>query len=244
MGEMGVGTATIVLVHGAFADSSSWNGMLDPLAAGGHRVVAFAHPLRGPAHDAALLTDLLRTLDGPVVLVGHSYGGAVMTGVDAGAADVAALVFVAGFALEPGESVRDASTLAPGSTLAETLRRIPLSGGGTDLVIAPDRYHDQFCADLGADVAARMAVTQRPIAESALVEPHGDRALWRSVPSWFVFGELDRTIPAGAHRIMAARAGARRGIEIAGASHVVGLSYASETADLVLEAVAERGLQS
>jgi pimeloyl-ACP methyl ester carboxylesterase len=226
MGGMSVGTPTIVLVHGAFADSSSWNGMLGPLTVGGHRVIAFANPLRGPAHDAALLTDLLRTLDGPVVLVGHSYGGAVMTGVDAGAADVVALVFVAGFALEPGESARDASALAPGSTLAETLRRVPRSGGGAELVIAPEGYHDQCCADLAAEVA--------------LVEPHGDRALWRSVPSWFVFGELDRTIPAGAHRIMAERAGARRGIEIAGASNVVGLSYASETADLVLEAAADR----
>ena len=244
MGEISVGTPTIVLVHGAFADSSSWNGMLDPLTVGGHRVIAFANPLRGPAHDAALLTDLLQTLDGPVVLVGHSYGGAVMTGVDAGVTDVVALVFVAGFALEPGESARDASALVPGSTLAETLRRTPRSDGGTDVVIAPDRYHDQVGADLAADVAARRAITQRPIAEAALVEPHGDRVLWRSVPSWFVFGELDRTIPAGAHRIMAERAGARRGIEIAGASHVVGISYASETADLVLEAVAERGLRS
>jgi pimeloyl-ACP methyl ester carboxylesterase len=243
MGGMSVGTPTIVLVHGAFAGSSSWNGMLDPLAVGGHRVIAFANPLRGPAHDAARLTDLLRTLDGPVVLVGHSYGGAVMTGVDAGAADVAALVFVAGFALDPGESARDASTLVPGATLAETLRRVPLTGGGADVVIAPDRYRDQFCADLAADVAARMAITQRPIAEAALVEPLGDRALWRSVPSWFVFGELDRTIPAGAHRLMAQRAGARRGIEIAGASHVVGISNAAETADLVLEAVAERGVR-
>jgi pimeloyl-ACP methyl ester carboxylesterase len=240
MGGMSAGTPTIVLVHSAFADSSSWNGMLAPLTVAGHRVIAFANPLRGPAHDAALLTDLLRTLDGPVVLVGHSYGGAVMTGVDAGVADVVALVFVAGFALEPGESARDAWALVPGSTLAETLRQVPRSDGDTEVIIPPDRYHDEFCADLAADVAARMAITQRPITEAALIEPHGDRPLWRSVPSWFVFGELDRAIPAGAHRIMAERAGARRGIEIAGASHVVGLSYASETADLVLEAAAER----
>ena len=229
---------TIVLVHGAYAESTSWEGLLGRLPADA-RVVAFANPLRGLATDTALLTDLVRSLDGPVVLVGHSYGGAVLTGVPADAGDIVALVYVAGFALTPGESAGDASALVPGSTLGETLISVPLSdGGGTDTYIAQEKYHQQFCADLPAEQAAVMAVTQRPVTQEALFEPAGGEALWRSVPSWFVFGELDRNIPAGAHHIMAERAGARRTVEIAGASHVVGISHPAEVADLVLEAVA------
>jgi pimeloyl-ACP methyl ester carboxylesterase len=233
-------TPTIVLVHGAYADSTSWEGLLGRLPTGG-RVIAFANPLRGLATDTALLTDLVRSLDGPVVLVGHSYGGAVMTGVPADAGDIVALVYVAGFALTPGESAGDASALVPGSTLGETLISVPLSdGGGTDTYIAQERYHQQFCADLPAEQAAVMAVTQRPVTQEALFEPAGGQALWRSVPSWFVFGELDHNIPAGAHHIMAERAGARRTVEIPGASHVVGISHPDEVAGLVLEAVAGR----
>lgn len=232
-------TATIVLVHGAFAESASWDGLLDRLPAD-HTLIAFANPLRGLASDAALLTDLVRSIDGPVVLVGHSYGGAVVTGVDPNAGDVVALVYVAGFALAPGESAGDASALVAGSTLGDTLVRLPLAGGGTDLYIAQDRYHQQFCADLPAEQAARMAVGQRPVTEAALFEPSGGEALWRSVPSWFVFGELDRNIPAGAHRIMAERAEARRTVEIPGASHVVGISHPDQVANMVLAAVADR----
>jgi pimeloyl-ACP methyl ester carboxylesterase len=233
-------TSTIVLVHGAFAESASWDGVTARLLAEHRRVVAFANPLRGLASDTALLTDLVRSIDGPVLLVGHSYGGAVITGVPADAGDVVGLVYVAGFALVPGESAGDASALAPGSTLGDTLAPVPLAGGGSDLYIAQDRYHQQFCADLPAEQAALMAVGQRPATEGALFEPLGEGALWRSVPSWFVFGDLDRNIPAGAHRIMAERAGARRTVEIPGASHVVGMSHPEEVASLVREAVAER----
>jgi pimeloyl-ACP methyl ester carboxylesterase len=236
-------TPTIVLVHGAYAGSASWDGVLDRLPADG-RVIAFANPLRGLASDAALLTDLVRSLSGPVVLVGHSYGGAVMTAVPAHVGDVVALVYVAGFALIPGESAGDASALAPGSTLAETLVRVPLSDGRTDTYIAQDRYHHQFCADLPSDQAARMAVTQRPVTEQALFEPSGIEALWRTVPSWFVFGSEDRNIPAGAHRTMAGRAGARDVVEIEGASHVVGISHPAEVAAVVRSAVSEAGARA
>lgn len=233
---------TVILVHGAFADSSSWNGVAQRLRAEGHRVIAFAAPLRGVATDAALLTDLVRSVEGPVVLAGHSYGGAVVTNVDAGAGEVVALVYVAGFALEPGESAADASALAPGSTLGETLVQVPLAAGGADAYIAQERYHAQFAADLPADEAALMAVTQRPVTMAGLGEASGERSLWRSVPSWFLFGELDRNIPAGAHRIMAERAGARATVEIAGASHVVGISHPDETARIILEAAGARSL--
>ena len=227
---------TIVLVHGAYADSSSWSGVIEPLTADGYRVIAWANPLRGVATDAAALSDLVRGLDGPVVLAGHSYGGAVMTNVDPGAGDVVALVYVAGFALEAGESAGDASALVPGSTLADTLEPIPLADGGTDTYIAAAKFHRQFAADVPEDESALMAVIQRPVTEGALFEPSGDRPLWRSVPSWFIFGELDHNIPVGAHRIMAERAGSRGTVEIAGASHVVGVSHPGETAGLILEA--------
>jgi pimeloyl-ACP methyl ester carboxylesterase len=229
-------TSTVILVHGAYAESSSWNAVLEPLWTAGHRVIAFATPLRGVASDAALLSDLLRTVDGPVILAGHSYGGAVLTNVTAAPGQVTGAVYIAGFALEAGESCADASALAPGSTLGETLVPVPLTSGGADTFIAPEKYHHQFAADLPADQARLMAVTQRPVTDRALAEPSGDDPLWRSVPSWFLFGELDRNIPAGAHRIMAERAKARDTVEISGASHVVGISHPAETARIILEA--------
>ena len=237
-------TPTIVLVHGAYAESASWDGVTSRLGADRRRVTAFGNPLRGVASDAALLTDLVRSIEGPVVLVGHSYGGAVMTSVPADAGDIVALVYVAGFALAPGESAGDASALTPGSTLGDTLVRVPLADGRSDTYIAQDRYHQQFCADLPAEQAALMAVGQRPVTEGALFEPLGGDALWRSVPSWFVFGELDHNIPVGAHRIMSERAGSRRTVEIPGASHAVAVSRPADVAAVVLDAAEARATVS
>ncbi len=233
---------TVVLVHGAYADSSSWNDLIGPLLDDGHRVIAWAVPLRGVASDAAALSDLVRSIEGPVLLVGHSYGGALLTNVDAGAGDIVGLVLVAGYALEPGESCADASGLTPGGTLGPTLERVPLADGSVDTYIAQDKYHQQFCADLPAEQARIMAANQRPIAESALGEPSGDKPLWKSVPTWSIWGELDRNIPAGAQQIMADRVGAKRAVEIPGASHVVGMSHPQETLEIVREAVAARTL--
>ena len=228
---------TVILVHGAYAGSSSWDGVVQPLVDQGHSLISFANPLRGVRSDAALLSALVRSVEGPVVLVGHSYGGAVLTNVRVQADHVAALVYLAGFALEAGESCADASSLTPGSTLADTLTTVALDDGTTDTYIAQDEYHHQFCADLPAEQAALMAVSQRPVTAEALAEPSGDGPLWRSVPSWFLFGELDRNIPAGAHHVMAERAGARRTVEVPGASHVVGISHPTETLQIILEAV-------
>ena len=231
---------TVILVHGAYAGSSSWNDVAETLVADGHRVIAYANPLRSIAGDTAGLSELVRTIDGPVVLVGHSYGGAVISTVAADAGDIAALVFVAGFALEAGESPGDAASLAPGGTLAETLQTVPLPGGGVDTYIAPRKFYQQFCADVPERQAMLMAVTQRPITEAALNEPSGADPLWRTQPSWFIFGGQDRNIPAGAHRIMAERASAQRTVEIAPASHAIGVSRAPETAQLILEAARSR----
>lgn len=234
----------VILVHGAFAESSSWNGVTEKVIDGGHRVIAYANPLRSLAGDAAGLTDVVSTIEGPVVLVGHSYGGAVITNVPADAGAIVGLVFVAAFALEAGESPGEASSLVPGGTLAETLEPVSLADGGVDLYIAQGKYHQQFCADLPEQVARLLAVTQRPIAEAALSERSGGDPLWRHVPSWFIFGDQDRNIPVAAQRIMAERAEARRAVEVAGASHVVGVSHPSETAELILEAARSRSAVS
>jgi pimeloyl-ACP methyl ester carboxylesterase len=148
---------TLVLVHGAFAESASWDRVIDLLQAAGHRVIAAANPLRGLTSDAVVVSDLVRTIDGPVVLVGHSYGGAVISNVDADAGDIVGLVYVAGFAPERGESCITLGGMFPGSTLGEALQPVLRSDGTTDLSIRVDRFHDQFAADVPAADAARMA---------------------------------------------------------------------------------------
>ncbi|MGH2685358.1 MAG: alpha/beta hydrolase, partial [Actinomycetota bacterium] len=175
-------------------------------------------------------------IDGPVVLVGHSYGGAVISNVPADAGDIAGLVYVAGFAPEPGETCITLAAQFPGSTLGESLQPVPRADGTTDLYIAQGRFHDQFCADVAASEATLMAETQRPVTQQALGEPSGDRPLWREVPSWFVFGEEDRNIPATLQHFMAQRAGARRAVEVPGASHAIAVSNPGVTAQLILQA--------
>src|SRR4051795_996275 len=231
---------TLVLVHGAFAESASWDRVIDALQAAGHRVIAAANPLRGLTSDAAAVSDLVRTIDGPVVLVGHSYGGAVISNVDADAGDIVGLVYVAAFAPEPGESCITLAGMFPGSTLGEALRPVLRSDGTTDLSIRVDRFRDQFAADVPTAQAARMAATQRPVTQEALGAPSGERPLWRERPSWFVFGNEDRNIPAALAHYMAKRAGAHLTIEIPGASHAISVAHPGATAQLILEATALR----
>lgn len=229
---------TIVLVHGAFAESASWNSVVDTLADAGQAVIAAANPLRGLAADAAAVGDLVRSVEGPVVLVAHSYGGAVISNVSADAGEITGLVYVNAFAPDPGESCFSLAGLYPGSMLGPgTSRAVPRSDGTTDLYIVGDRYHDLFCADASATEAARMAATQRPATQEALGEPSGDRPLWREVPSWFLIGEEDRIIPPELQRFMADRAGARRTLGIPGASHAATVSQPDATTDVILEAM-------
>jgi len=225
---------TIVLVHGAFAESAIWSRLLDPLAAAGHRAIAAANPLRGLAADALAVTDLVRSLEGPVVLVGHAYGGAVITNVDAG--DVVALVYVAAFAPDAGESCFTLAYQLPGSVLADNLEAVLRADDTTDLSITADAFPAQFAADLPEAVAARMAATQRPITREAVLEPSGPHPLWKRVPTRFLIAGQDRLLPAAAQRFMADRARARQVVELPGASHAVTLSQPRATAELILAA--------
>jgi pimeloyl-ACP methyl ester carboxylesterase len=228
---------TVILVHGAFAESASWDRVIDPLHAAGHPVIAAANPLRSVAGDAAAVGDLVRAVEGPVVLVGHSYGGMVISNVDPGAGEIVGLVYVAAFAPEAGEDAIGLSQRFPGSTLGEALRPTPRGDGTTDLTIDPGRFQAQFCADVPAAMAHRMAATQRPVTQEALAEASAE-PLWKDVPSWFLFAEEDRNIPAELERFMAERAGALRVVGIEGASHAVAVSNPEMTADLILEAAA------
>ncbi|HEX5582233.1 alpha/beta hydrolase [Gaiella sp.] len=231
---------TIVLVHGAFAESASWNAVIDRLTDSGHPVLAAPNPLRDLAADAASVTDVIRSVDGPVVLVAHSYGGAVISNVPADAGEITALVFVNGFAADAGESCFALASRFPGSTLGnDTLHPVPRSDGTTDLYIVRDRFHELFCPDVPAQEAARLAATQRPATQEALFAPSGERPSWREVPSWFVIGEEDRIIPPELQRFMAERAGAQRTVEIPGASHALPVSRPKDAVDLILEAAAQ-----
>jgi pimeloyl-ACP methyl ester carboxylesterase len=230
---------TVVLVHGAFAGSSSWNNVVAKLLAEGYPVVAVANPLRGVKSDASYVASLLDSISGPVVLVGHSYGGNVISYAAIGKSHVKALVYVSGVAPDVGES---ASTLVgrfPGSTLGPTLAPpVVLADGSKDLYIMQDKYHAQFAADVPLKESQLMAATQRPITEAALNEAGGTPA-WKSIPSWFLYGSLDKNIPPAVHAFMAKRAGAKRTIEVKGASHVVMISHPDALVRLIDEAAAQ-----
>ncbi len=230
---------TVLLVHGAFAESASWNGVIEKLHAQGVEAVAVANPLRSLSGDAAYLRDVITALGKPVILVGHSYGGMVITEAGAENPSVLGLVYVSAFAPDTGESALELSGSYPGSTLGEALVAYPVSTGGNELRIRQDVFHDQFAADVEVPVAGKMGRTQRPVTEAALSEglPAAEPA-WKSAPSWFVFGDQDRNIPVAAMRAEAERAGARGVRELVGASHAVSVSQPDAVAETVLEAIA------
>jgi pimeloyl-ACP methyl ester carboxylesterase len=228
---------TIVLVHGAFAESASWNPVIKRLP--DHDVVAVANPLRSVAGDAAYVRDVIRSIGRPVVLVAHSYAGIVATEAAAGNDAVVALVYVGAFAPDHGESAFQLSTMFPGSTLAEALTAYPVSSGGDELAIARERFHHQFAADVPVEQAALMAATQRPATQTALTDGlPTDTPAWRTIPSWFVFGDQDLNIPAELQRFMADRAGAKGVREIPGASHAPSVSQPDAVAATIRDAVA------
>ncbi|WP_088347023.1 MULTISPECIES: alpha/beta hydrolase [Rhodomicrobium] len=229
---------TIVLVHGAFADASSWNGVIKILAKDGYPVVAAANPLRSVKGDADYVASLLAGIKSPVVLVGHSYGGSVISEAANGNANVKALVYVAAFAPDAGETAAGLSGKFPGSTLGPTLAPpVALTGGGKDLYIQQDKFGAQFAADVPKAEAVLMAAGQRPITEAALNEPSNAPA-WKAIPSWFVYGDKDLNIPPQALAFMAERAQSKQTVAVKGASHVVMISHPEPVAKLIESAAA------
>lgn len=226
---------TIVLVHGAFADSSSWKGVISLLGKDGFPVIAAANPLRSVAGDAGSVSAIVKSIAGPVVLVGHSYGGPVITEAANGNTNVMALVYVAGFAPDIGESSLTLSGKFPGSTLGAALVPVALPDGGLDLYIAPVKFQAQFAADLPAAQAALMAATQRPVTQAALAE--ATRApSWKGLPSYMIYGSLDMNIPPAVMKFMAERAKARKTVLVEGASHALMISHPDKVASLIKEA--------
>ena len=230
---------TIVLVHGAFADASSWAAVHAELKDDGPAVLAPPVPLRGVASDAAYLESVLDQVDGPVVLVGHSYGGAVIT--IAGAREqVVGLVYVAAYALDEGESLGELQGRFPDSALAANLKfaPFPIAGAedGTDVSVDPAAFPSVFAADVDPSVTAFLAIAQRPLAASAFEEPAAVAA-WKTTPSWGLVPTEDTTINPEVHRFGFARAGMTV-VEVEGASHAVALSQPKAVADLVRTAVA------
>jgi len=224
---------TVVLVHGAFADASGWAGVITRLQDDGYPVIAPANPLRGLSSDAAYLRTVLDTISGPIVLVGHSYGGAVITNAATGDPDVQALVYVAAFALAEGENVAQASALAGGSNdLLSHLVLRPFGPGANDLdaYIDPVAFRQTFAQDVSRRTTDVMAASQRPAALATLGEPSGPPA-WAEIPSWYLVAHDDHTIPPVAGRAMAARAGSHT-VEIR-SSHVAMVSHPGTVTRLV-----------
>ena len=223
---------TIVLVHGAFAESSSWNGVITELERDGYPVIAAANPLRSVHEDAASISSVVRSVKGPVVLVGHSYGGPVITDAADGNANVRALVYVSAFTPDIGESASGLSAKFPGSTLGSAIVPIKREDGSIDLYIEPSKFHAQFAADVPASEAALMAATQRPVTKAALDEP-ARIATWKTLPSYVIYGSADLNIPPAVIKFMAERAHARRTVVVPGGSHALMVSHAGEVVQMI-----------
>ncbi|WP_404816082.1 alpha/beta fold hydrolase [Streptomyces thermolineatus] len=241
-GREGTGAGpTVVLVHGAMSDASAWRGVIERLQRLGHRVVAPANPLRGLSGDSAYLASVLERIEGPIVLVGHSYAGAVIGNAAASDPDVEALVYIAAHVPDRGESVEELNGRFPGSRLGTAVvpARYPLPGGGTavEFSVAPDRFREVLVGGAPARTTAVMAAGQRPIAQAALAE-ESRAAAWRTVPSWYLVATEDRAVPPRLERFMADRAGSRT-VEV-DAPHFAMITHPEAVARLILDASAGR----
>jgi pimeloyl-ACP methyl ester carboxylesterase len=230
-------TPTVVLVHGGFADASYWVPVIRELQASDLPVLAPANPLRGLASDAEYIASFVNQIDGPVLLVGHSYGGAVISVAGTAINNAVGLVYVAAWVLDDGESFGEIYERFGQTPLLDAVRpsNYPLPGGGTavELTIAPELYRSAFAADLPSDITDVLAVSQRPFA--AILEDRAQAAAWKTLPSWAVVATADKAIPPDGERYMAVRAGAQP-IEI-DASHSIALSQPKAVADLIRTAV-------
>lgn len=233
-------TPTVALVHGAFADSAGWNEVAAQLLADGVAVQSVSNPLRGIEHDAAYAASAFEQIDGPVLAVGHSYGGAVITNAAGRAGNVVGLVYVAGFAPDEGEKIEDIEADSRDSVLSSALvqLRYPAGDGGepgTELAIDPEQFHDAFAADVSQEQARVMAATQRPISTLGFSQPTGVPA-WRTLPSWAVIPTGDKAAGTDVLRSMAERAGAT--IVEAEGSHVIMVSQPKAVVDVIRQALA------
>ncbi|MBE8472050.1 alpha/beta fold hydrolase [Streptomyces justiciae] len=231
-------TPTVVLVHGAFADAGSWSGVIEELQGHGIPVIAPPNPLRGLASDSAYIASVASQIDGPVVLVGHSYGGALIT-VAGVTENVVGLVYVAAYVLEEGESLGELQGRFPLSPLVSNLKEwtypVPGADPGVEVTIAEGAFPSVFAADVPADVTKVLAAAQRPLAASAFEET-APVAAWKTKPSWALVAGADEAINPEVERFGAKRAGATI-VELDGASHAVAVSRPKEVADLIREAV-------
>jgi pimeloyl-ACP methyl ester carboxylesterase len=232
-------TPTVALIHGAFADSSGWSGVIDRLRAAGVRAQAIANPLRGISTDTAYVASALAQIPGPVLAVGHSYGGAIITNAAGRAGNVVGLVYVAAFAPDEGEKLLEVENGSTDSVLNTALveKQYP-AGQGPETVgefsIDPAKFHSVFAADLSEEQAADMAATQRPVSALGFVEPNGPPA-WKGLPSWAVVATGDKAAGADVVRSMARRAGAA--ITEAEGSHVIFISRPDVVAAVILQAL-------
>jgi pimeloyl-ACP methyl ester carboxylesterase len=228
---------TVVLVHGAWADATGFDGVIRTLHDQGYRAIGFATPLRELQTDAGYLADLLKTIEGPIVLVGHSFGGAVITNAATGNDQVVGLVYVAGWALDEGESIGQLLETAEGSLVPPALREVPFTNPdgseGVDLYLDQDAFRDAFAADVDPQTARVMAAAQRPWSAAALSAASGPPA-WKSIPSWYLLGTEDKAIPPATQRFMAERAGST--IEEVPASHASMVSRPDVVMKLIVTA--------
>ena len=225
---------TIVLVHGAFADSSSWTGVIAKLQEQGYPVVAVANPLRGVESDAAYVASVVDGVSGPVVLAGHSYGGALITRAATGTPNIRALVYIAAFQPDAGESVFDLTGRFPGAKLGPDTTNVLVHEDRPELSIKPENFHEVFAADVPAATAAIMAVTQRPVAQDGLAAPFEGTPAWSKLPSWTLIANQDNAIPAAAQEFMAERASST--VRRVDASHAVAVSQPEAVAEVIIAA--------
>ena len=230
---------TVVLVHGAFADGSSWAPVVERLRAEGVESLAVSNPLRGLTYDGDYVASVVNQIDGPVVLVGHSYGGPVITHAGSKAENVKGLVFVASFGVDKGVSALGSVEGFPEVELGTSLvpRQFPTAEGtDTEFTIRLDAFSSVFGADLPADFAATAAVSQRPVAQGALGEPLGVEPAWKKLPSWFAVATADHAIDPDSQRAAAKRLGATT-VEVEGGSHSIAVSRPEEVTALIVAAV-------
>ncbi len=232
---------TIVLVHGAWADGSSWSAVTSKLQSAGYTVDVEANPLRSLATDAQYLRDLLATIPGPVVLVGHSYGGMVTTSAATGNPNVKALVYVDAFIPDQGDSVGALAAAQPGSNLDpnSSITAVPIRDAGgnvvnADVYIKPNLFAGLFAGGIPARQAAVLAAAQRPLTASTLSETLAGVPAWKSIPSWDIIGTADKVLPPAEQQIMAKRAGSH--ITKVDAPHLSMISDPDTVTDVILDA--------